>query len=48
MDFITKLPKSENIDTDIKYDSILIIVNKLIKYVYFILYMEVSEAKQIA
>ena len=38
MDFIVKFPKSENISIEIKYNSILIIVNKLIKHIYFILY----------
>ena len=32
MDFITKLPKSEDFITKNKFDSILVIVDKLIKY----------------
>ena len=48
MDFIIKFPKSEDIITDTKYDSILIIINKLTKYTYFILYKELFETKQIA
>ena len=45
MDFIVKLPKSEDISTDIKYNNILIIVNKLIKYVYLMSYLEIFKAK---
>ena len=45
MDFIIKFPKSEDISTDIKYDSILIIINKLTKYTYFISYIELFEVK---
>ena len=45
MDFIVKLPKSEDSSTDIKYNSVLVIINKLTKYIYFILYMEIFEVK---
>ena len=48
MDFIVKFLKSEDTNTDIKYNNILIIVDKLIKYIYFISYMELFEIKQIA
>ena len=37
MDFITKLPKLEDIITEIKYNNNLVIVDKLIKYTHFIL-----------
>ena len=37
MDFIMKLLKSENVSTEVKYDNILVVVDKLIKYVYLIL-----------
>ena len=47
MDFIVKLPKSEDIYTEIKYNSILIIINKLSKYIYFMLYIEIFKVKQI-
>ena len=36
MDFIVKLPLSKNTITDVKYDSILVIVNRLTKYAHFI------------
>ena len=45
MDFIVKLSKSENINTNMKYDRILVVINKLIKYIYFILCKEVFETK---
>ena len=48
MDFIVKFSKSEDISTGIKYNNILIIVNKLIKYAYIILYMKIFEIRQIA
>ena len=38
MDFITGLPKSKEQITKYTYNSILVMVNKLIKYYYFILY----------
>ena len=47
MDFITKLPKSEDIIVKIKYDSILMIVNKFTKYAYLIPHNKESIAKQI-
>ena len=47
MDFITKFPKSEDESIDLKYNSILIIIDKLTKYAHFILYMETFEAKQV-
>ena len=45
MDFIVKLSKSENYIIGILYDNILIIVDKLIKYLYLILYKEASNIK---
>ena len=44
MDIIIKLLKSEN-TINIKYNSILIIINKLTKYIYFISYKEIFETK---
>ena len=45
MDFIVKLPKSENYITGILYDSILVVVDKLTKYLYLILYKKISNVK---
>ena len=40
IDFIVKLPKLQDPIIEYEYDSILIIVNRLIKYSYFISYSE--------
>ena len=42
-----KLLKSENYITEISYNSILIVVDKLTKYLYLILYKKINNAKQI-
>ena len=41
-----KLPISEDISTDIKYNSILIVVDKLIKYTHFISCKEIYKVKK--
>lgn len=48
MDFIVKLPKSKEPMTGVFYDSILVIVDKLTKYAYYIPYMESSNTKDLA
>ena len=40
-----KLPKSENYIIGVLYNSILIVVDKLIKYLYLILYKKTSNIK---
>ena len=45
MDFIVKLPKSEDYIIGVLYNSILVVVNKLIKYLYLILYKEINNIK---
>ena len=47
IDFIVKLLKSEDISTDVKYNNILIITNKLTKYAHFILCIKKLKLKQI-
>ena len=47
IDFIVKFSESEDVSTNIKYNSILVIINKLTKYVHFILYRESFKAKKI-
>ena len=47
MNFIIKLSKSEKLIIEITYDSILMIVNKLIKYSYLILFKESYSADQL-
>jgi hypothetical protein len=48
MDFIVKLPKSKDPLTKVEYDSILVIVDRLTKYSYFVPYLEASDAEQLA
>ena len=48
MDFIVKLPLSKDTITDIKYDSILVVVDRLMKYVHFIPWKEKGNAKDLA
>jgi len=45
MDFIIKLSLSKDLLTGVKYDSILVIVNRLIKYVYFVSYLKGATAE---
>ena len=40
IDFIIKLSLLKESITNVKYDLILIIINRLTKYTYFILYLE--------
>ena len=47
MDFITKLPTSKDSATSIIYDSILIVVDRLTKQVYFFLYKEIQTVEQL-
>jgi hypothetical protein len=47
MNFIIKLPKSTNLATGDKYDSILIIIDKLIKYSHIIACKEKFTAEQL-
>jgi len=48
LDFIVKLPLSMDLVTQVKYNSILVIMDKLTKYTYIILYKESSTVEQIA
>ena len=48
MDFIIKLPLSKDTITDIKYDSILVVVDRLTKYPYFIPWKEKGNVKDLA
>ncbi len=47
MDFIIKLPRLVNPVTNNKYDSIIVIVDKLTKYAIIILYKESYNASQL-
>jgi len=48
LDFIVKLPLLKDPLTGVEYDSILVIMERLTKYGYFIPYLEVSDAKALA
>ena len=48
MDFITKLPLSEEPSTGIFYDSVLVVVDRLTKFCYYIPYQEATDADQMA
>ena len=48
MDFIVKLLLSKNTITDIKYNSILVVVDRLTKYAHFIPWEEKGNAKDLA
>ena len=47
MDFIVKLLLSKDSWTNYEYNVILIITNRLTKYIYILLYKEVSIAKEL-
>jgi hypothetical protein len=48
LDFVIKLLLSRDLITGIKYDSILVIIDRLTKYTYIILYLEASTAENLA
>jgi hypothetical protein len=48
LDFVIKLLLSQDLITRIKYDSILVIIDRLIKYTYIILYLEASISEDLA
>ena len=47
MDFITKLPKSKEPIIGVSYNAILVVVYKLIKYIYILPYKEARLAEQL-
>ena len=48
LDFIVKLPLLKDPLIGVEYDLILVIIERLIKYGYFILYLEVSNVEALA
>jgi transposase InsO family protein/murein DD-endopeptidase MepM/ murein hydrolase activator NlpD len=48
LDFIVKLPPSKEPLTGVRYDSILVIVDRFTKYAYFLPYKEASNADDLA
>ena len=45
MDFITKLFKSQNLTAKVNYNSIMVVINWLIKYTHFIFFKETFNVK---
>ena len=48
MDFITKLPKSKEPITHIEYNTILVVIDKLRKFAYFILIVKTIIVEELA
>jgi hypothetical protein len=48
LDFVTKLPPSRELITGVIYDSIIIVINRLTKYAYFIPYFKNFSAEDLA
>jgi hypothetical protein len=47
LDFVMKLLLSQDPITGVEYDSILVIIDRLTKYIYIILYLEVNIAEDL-
>jgi hypothetical protein len=48
LDFVTKLPLSKELMTGVIYDFIMVVTDRLTKYVYFIPYFESFLAENLA
>jgi hypothetical protein len=48
LDFVVKLLLSQDLIIGIEYDSILVVIDRLTKYTYIILYLEASTAEDLA
>jgi hypothetical protein len=48
LDFVVKLLLSQDLITGVEYNFILVITDRLIKYIYIILYLEASIAEDLA
>jgi hypothetical protein len=48
LDFVIKLLLSRDLITRIKYDFILVVMDKLTKYIYMILYLKASIVEDLA
>jgi hypothetical protein len=48
MDFITKLPLSGEPSTGVFYDSIMVIVDRLIKFSYYLPYRESTDTEELS
>jgi hypothetical protein len=48
LDFVIKLPPFKKLMTGVIYNSIIIVINRLTKYAYFIFYLKSFSAKDLA
>jgi hypothetical protein len=48
LDFVTKLPPSKKLMTEMIYNSVMVVTDRLTKYAYFIPYLENFSAKDLA
>jgi hypothetical protein len=48
LDFVIKLLLSQDLIIGVEYDSILVVINRLTKYTYIILYLKASIAEDLA
>jgi hypothetical protein len=48
LDFVVKLLLSRDLITGVKYDFILVVTDRLTKYIYIILYLEANTAEDLA
>jgi hypothetical protein len=48
LDFMTKLPLFKELIIGVMYDSIMVVINRLTKYAYFIPYLKSSSAEDLA
>jgi hypothetical protein len=48
LDFVTKLSLFKELITEVMYDSIMVVIDRLTKYAYFIPYLESSLAEDLA
>ena len=48
IDFVVKLPRSENLVTKVNYNTILVVVDKLTKYTHLILWQETGTVSKLA
>jgi hypothetical protein len=48
LDFITKLSPSRELMTGVIYDSVMVVIDRLTKYAYFIFYFKSFSAEDLA
>ena len=48
LDFVTKLSLSKELITEVIFDFIIVVINRLTKYAYFIFYLKSFSAEDLA